>query len=155
MCSNFRSYLQIKFSSQSCGFNWKYWCPAFLSFQHLSFLIYKTENKTYSWLELFNLDNFCQEFLTYFCFTRTRSCRFKNSFPISDIENASYWMKQFKMLSGSISRYLEGIQLFSVLSPRHGAAVSRPLCTRAGSRAWRSPSSGRCSVARTSSHAPL
>ena len=101
MCSNFRSYLQIKFSSQSCGFNWKYWCPAFLSFQHLSFLIYKTENKTYSWLELFNLDNFCQEFLTYFCFTRTRSCRFKNSFPISDIENASYWMKQFKMLSGN------------------------------------------------------
>ena len=110
-CSNLEVDLQIKFSSHSCGFNWKYWCLAFLSFQHLSFLIYKSVNKIYSWLELFNLDNFCQEFLTYFCFTRTRSCRFKNSFPISDIEDASYWMKQFKMLSGTISRYLDGIQL--------------------------------------------
>ena len=110
-CSNLEVDLQIKFSSQFCRFNWKYWCLAFLSFQHLSFLIYKSVNKIYSWLELFNLDNFCQEFLTYFCFKRTRNCRFKNSFPISDIENASYWMKQFKMLSGTISRYLDGIQL--------------------------------------------
>ena len=60
-CSNLEVDLQIKFSSQFCRFNWKYWCLAFLSFQHLSFLIYKSVNKIYSWLELFNLDNFCQD----------------------------------------------------------------------------------------------